>query len=288
MARITAISTLGWAHYTLYEALPRIMARGFRQVEICSFDSYCFHFNYGSPTVSELKVMLADFNLTPIVMHLSRGKHNAWDPSDMERFVSKWERKMAQLPELGISMMSMVFGERNDRDDQERQLANAVKAYDQVARTAKALGIRMLLEVPHLYTIMPGTEQVFWIFERLESDNIGALVDSSHWGIIGYDIDDFFSRLGDRLWHIHLRDSRGTDSADRKQELELTPGDGTVDYSRFSDALDRAGYRGDVSLEFEYRDMTLDAIENEYDKGLAHLRKCGWKLPDTVKTELRS
>lgn len=195
---------------------------------------------------------------------------------------------MAQLPELGISMMSMVFGERNDRDDQERQLANAVKAYDQVARTAKALGIRMLLEVPHLYTIMPGTEQVFWIFERLESDNIGALVDSSHWGIIGYDIDDFFSRLGDRLWHIHLRDSRGTDSADRKQELELTPGDGTVDYSRFSDALDRAGYRGDVSLEFEYRDMTLDAIENEYDKGLAHLRKCGWKLPDTVKTELRS
>jgi len=253
MAKVTSVSTLGWAHYTLYEALPRIQARGFKRVEICSFNSYCFHFNYGSPTPAELRRMLDDHGLTPMMMHYSRGRYSAWDPEHKDGFVREWERKMSHLPELGINTMSMVFGERNSRDDQEKQLRNAVEAYDRVAKVAQGYGIRMLLETPHLYGIMPRTEQALWIFDHLESDNIGALVDSSHWGIIGYDIDEYFARLGSRLWHIHLRDSRGPDTADRRQALELTPGKGTVDFRRFAEALDRAKYSGDVSLEFEHR-----------------------------------
>jgi sugar phosphate isomerase/epimerase len=124
---------------------------------------------------------------------------------------------------------------------------------------------------------------VLWVFDRLKSSNVGALIDSSHWGIIGYNLDEFLRRLDDRLWHVHLRDSAGPDTADRKQDLELTPGVGTVDFAEFSAALDRAGYEGDVSIEFEYRDMTLDAIEREFDRGLRHLQKHGWELPETVK-----
>jgi sugar phosphate isomerase/epimerase len=108
-------------------------------------------------------------------------------------------------------------------------------------------------------------------------------VDSSHWGIIGYDPDAFFDALGDRLWHVHLRDATGPDTADRKQQLEMTPGRGSVDFGRFGRALDRVGYQGDVSIEFEYRDMTLDAIEREYDAGLKHLAEVGWELPEGVR-----
>jgi len=77
--------------------------------------------------------------------------------------------------------------------------------------------------------------------------------------------------VAERLWHIHLRDSEGTDTDDFKQELELTPGKGTVDFKKLAQALDRANYKGDVSLEFEYRDMRLDEIEEEFDSGLKHL-----------------
>ena len=68
MAKVTAISSLGWAHYSLYEALPRMAARGFSRIEIASFKSYSFHFNYGSPTPSELRKMLDDLGLKPIVL----------------------------------------------------------------------------------------------------------------------------------------------------------------------------------------------------------------------------
>jgi len=179
--------------------------------------------------------------------------------------------------------MAMSFGLRNERKDQEAQLANAVKAYDRVGEIGAKHGVKMLLEIPHLYGIMNRPEQVLWVFDHLSSSNVGALVDCSHWGIIGYDVDAFFSALGKRLWHIHLRDSAGPDTGDQKQKLEMTPGDGIVDFKKFGRALDKVNYKGDVSLEFEYRDMTLDAIEREYDRGLKYLENVGWELPAGVK-----
>ncbi|MBI4664764.1 MAG: sugar phosphate isomerase/epimerase [Verrucomicrobia bacterium] len=282
MPTITAISSLGWAHYTLYEALPRMAARGFSRAEIASFHSYCFHFNFGSPQPQELKQMLACHGMTPVCLNWSPGSPFAWDEAGAERWVQAFERKIPQAAEAGIPMMTMHFGERNNRPDQDAQLATAVRLYDRVGEFAARHGVRMLLEVPHLYTIHWNVESVLWIFERLSSPNIGALVDSSHWGIIGYDLDSFLGALGKRLWHVHLRDSAGPDTGDRKQQLEMTPGRGRADFRRFGEALDRAGYSGDISIEFEYRDMTFEAIELEYDFGFRHLKDCGWHFPAGV------
>lgn len=283
MAKVTALSSLGWANYTLYEALPQMAARGFKRIEVASFGSYCFHFNFGSPTPKELRKMLDNLGLTPVGLNYFTDFHHAWIPEEIDEFVREWTRKIEQLNEVGIPMLTMGFGDRNDRNDQQYQLGNAVKAYDRVGKLGEKYGVKMLLEVPHLYGIMPRPEQVYWVFEHLDSPNVGALADCSHWGIIGYDVDEFFSRLGNRLWHIHLRDSAGPDTADCKQKLEMTPGDGIVDFKKFGQALDKASYKGDVSIEFEYRDMTLDAIEREYDRGLNYLAKAGWQLPPGVK-----
>lgn len=283
MAKITAMSSLAYAHYTLYEALPRMAARGFKRVEIASFAPYAFHFNFGSPTPPELKQMLADHGLTIMGLNWSPGSACACDESTIAPWIATFERKIAQSAEVGIPMMTMHFGARNDRDDQEAQLATAVRVYDRVGEFGARNGVRMLLEVPHLYNIHWNPEAVLWIFERLSSSNVGALVDCSHWGIIGYDIDGFFDSLGDRLWHIHLRDSAGPDTADRAQDLELTPGAGTVDFRKFAEALDRVGYEGDVTTEFEYRDVTLDEIEHQYDIGLKYLAEVGWEIPEAVR-----
>jgi sugar phosphate isomerase/epimerase len=283
MAKITALSSLGWAHYTLYEALPRMKARGFRRVEVASFDTYCFHFNNNSPDPEELRATLKEMDLVPIGLNYCPRTYEAWCDEDIAQFERDVTGKLDHLCRAGIPMMTMLLGNRNDRPDQDDQIARVAAAYERVAEAAAVRGIKMLLELPHLYTILPRTEPVLRVLDRLQSPNVGLLVDSSHWGIIGYDLDAFFGAVGDRLWHVHLRDSRGPDTADRQQDLELTPGVGTVDFRAFGAALDRAGYTGDVSIEFEYRDMTLDAIEREYDAGLRHLSEAGWELPEGVR-----
>ena len=283
MAKITSVSSLGWAHYSLYQALPRMKARGFHRIEIASFNAYCFHFNFGSPTPPQLRCMLRKLDLEMVCLNWSPRRYQAWQKNEIDRFVSEFTLKLEHLAKVGIPMMTMTFGERNDRPDQEYQLSNTVEAYNRVGDIAAGLGIRMVLETPHLYSVMPRTDQALSVVNRLTNPNIGVLVDSSHWGIIGYDLDAYFHALGDRLWHVHLRDSSGADTADRKQQLEKTPGKGTVDFRELAQALDRVNYKGDVSLEFEYRDMTLEAIEQEFDQGLRHLAKAGWELPESVK-----
>jgi len=94
MPKVTALSSLGWAHYTLYEALPRMAARGFRRIEVASFFCYCLNFNFGSPTSPELKVMLDDLGLTPVCLNYHANDHRAWRADEIDAFVHEWERKL--------------------------------------------------------------------------------------------------------------------------------------------------------------------------------------------------
>lgn len=283
MAHISAISSLGWAYYTLYEALPLMAQRGFKRVEIASFSTYCFHFNFGNPTPQELRQMLGDLGLTPVCLNFFHRPYEAWRADEIEPFVRDLSRKVEQLGEVGIPMMTMGFGWNNPRPDQELQLTHAVKAYNRLGKIAERHHVRMLLEAPHSYSIMRGADEALWVFNRLECDNVGALVDTSHWGGIGYDLDAFLSALGKRLWHIHLRDAGPSHANADAIDLELTPGDGRVDFRAFGQTLDRLGYAGDVSLEFEYRDTTFKHIESEFDRGIRHLHDCGWTFPAGVK-----
>ena len=284
MARVTAMSTIAYAHYTLFEALPRIAARGFKRVEIGTFNHYCFHFSFGSPTPPELVAMLIELDLAPVAYNYvpKSGVGDACDESAAAPWVEGYERKILHAAEVGIPLMTMAFGARNDRDDKDAQLAMALALYDRIGEYAAQHAVRMLLEVPHLYTIHDTVENALWLFDHLSSKNVGALVDSSHWGIIGYDMERFIDRLGDRLWHVHLRDSAGPGTYPCRETLTLTPGAGKVDFAGLARALDRVDYRGDVTAEFEYFDVTLDEIERQYDMGLRHLAQSGWDLPPQV------
>ncbi|GAA3413125.1 hypothetical protein GCM10020370_68070 [Paenibacillus hodogayensis] len=229
--------------------------------------------------------MLDELGLEAVSLNYYSRSYNAWEALEIQSFVQDWRRKLEQLSTVGIRMMTMSFGIRNDRSDQQLQIENAAKAFSLMGEIAKDYGVRMLLEVPHLYGIMNRPEMVLDVFDRLTSENVGALIDSSHWGIIGYDLDRFVSALGSRLWHIHLRDSRGADTGDFLQKLELTPGTGTVDFAQMAEILDRYRYQGEVFLDFEYRDMGLPQIMKEYFNGLRHLQSCGWTLPDGIRLD---
>jgi sugar phosphate isomerase/epimerase len=79
-----------------------------------------------------------------------------------------------------------------------------------------------------------------------------------------------------------LRDSTGADTADFKQQLELTPGKGSVDFGRYAEWLDSHGYIGNVTIETEYVGKTIEQIEPELDFAFKHLAANGWQFPKGV------
>ena len=178
MAKVTAISSLGWAHYTLYEALPAMAKLGFDRIDISSFKDYCFHFNFGSPTPTQLNEMLDERSIKVICVNYAPELYYAWQNDVENHFAHAYEAKMAHLSAVGIPMMVMHFGLANDRKDVEDQMSKVVKASNRVGKIAETYNIRMLIEVPHMYGLLSSLEQVKWVVGRLESSNIGVLVDS--------------------------------------------------------------------------------------------------------------
>jgi len=64
-------------------------------------------------------------------------------------------------------------------------------------------------------------------------------------------IEQAFSFVGDHFYQVHVNDN------DRKRQQNLVPGDGTFDFEKFFNHLQRIGYEGVVSAELS-SDYTLN------------------------------
>ena len=292
MAKVTACATLGYAAFDLETAVRQIAARGFEQVEITELGAYCRHFPYGRAQAECVGEILARHHLTPLAMNIGTARDVDGeiyrpifsDPEQAPEIIKYARSFLHQARALSVGVMTLPIGPRVFGDAWLPQMQASCATYREIADTAGELDISLNLEVPHLFQLTDTVAHVAAVFEELDHPAVGATVDTSHWGIARYDVDEFFDFLGPRLRHVHLRDSAGEDTGDFKQQLEMTPGRGTVDFAKFGQALDRVGYGGDVSLEFEYRHDDLAKIEAEYDYGISYLKQTGWEFPEKVRT----
>ncbi|MFS0899919.1 sugar phosphate isomerase/epimerase family protein [Mycolicibacterium litorale] len=78
---------------------------------------------------------------------------------------------------------------------------------------------------------------------------VGIVMDFSHIVASGADPVDFVDRFGPRIAHVHIRDAV-------PGNINLSVGNGAVDFGRGLKALAGAGYHGHFSLELETRDLT--------------------------------
>jgi sugar phosphate isomerase/epimerase len=250
------------------------------------------HFPLGSADAERIGALLARCQLQPIALNYCGSfafdlVHVLNNPKDAHAYRRMLRTVLKQADQLGIPMVLTVVGLRTESSDRADRLRCAAEVISEIADEANEMGIRVAIEVPHVYQLTYNVAKVAEFFDQVTSPHVGACADSSHWGILDYDFDQFMSVVGDRLCHIHLRDASGEDTADFKQELELTPGKGEVDFAKFAGTLDKYGYAGEVTLELEYRGgVPLEQIEQEVDYGLAYLTECGWELPDRVGERL--
>jgi sugar phosphate isomerase/epimerase len=290
LARITACSTLVYTTATLTEAVERISRRGFSRVELAHMGAYCTHYPPGQDPLA-VKDLLARNNLTPIAINSFPAHVFPEAPSarrlDIADIARRYETHMQsfleEMHQVGVPLVLALVGFRNPDPDREQQVASAAALTSRLGERARGLGIKLALELPHCYSICHRLGQTKDLFDRIESDNVGAVFDATHQQVIGYTPEEYLDLLGDRICHVHLRDAAGRDTGDFRQKLELTPGKGEVDFRRIARALDTFGYHGEVTLELEYQGWRLEGIDPEVDAGIAYLQECGWELPEGVR-----
>ena len=312
MARLTACSTLAFSLSTLDVALKHISAYGFEHVEIAEMLTHSKHFPIDTADPVEVARLLDKYSLKPTAANVtlatyytdqsgflkaSVGKQSSAETEEIkmakqdrvyfrlhvkneaEHYSSRVRGLIDKVKIAGIPMLVLNVGRKEHIEHIDLELKEAAAVLDEQAAYAKEAGIKILLEMPHVWQLYYDVERSKQMVSYLQSDNIGVLLDSTHWHVSGYDIDDYVRFLGDRLWHVHLRDAVGKDSPAGNYKLEITPGKGEVNFGLVGKTLDKYGYNGTVTLETEYKNYKDPAeVDHENAQAIAHLKSVGWEV----------
>lgn len=316
MPIVNACSTLAFALSPLETALEHIASYGFAHVEISDQLTHARHFSAdASRPVDPVSVrrLLEHHGLTPVAANctlatfyreglglkkmprprqsgaerdeIKKAKENVvffqlHDPRQAAAYRTKVRAHLDTAARAGIPMVCLHVGRRAQMVDPDRELHAAAAVLDEMAEYAHARNIRVVLEMPHVWLLYHNVDRSRQMLDYLTSDNIGVLLDTSHWHTSDYDLEAYIDFLQGRLWNIHLRDAVGKDSPRGDFLLEATPGKGEVDFGLLARALDKSGYTGNVTLETEYKNYDDPTeVDRENAFAIAHLRSVGWEVP---------
>jgi len=312
MPVITACSTLAFSLSSLETALRHISGYGFSKVEISDQVTHSKHFQEDSVDPYAVKKLLDKYFLKPVcanvaicivhdkIVHevvnpeggsssaeteeIQKAKqylssHKLHKPEDTRDFDKRVVRLIDNAAITGIPQVCVHTGRRLEVEDLDAEIIAGAEAIDRAAEYARRKNIRVLVEMPHVWNIYSDMEKTLRVFSLMKSDNAGVLIDSTHWHTSGYNLEEYVSVLGDRLWHIHLRDAAGQDGSSRGYELEKTPGRGEVNFAYLGEILDKYGYTGEVTLETEYKNYSNpEEVDAENFFALEYLKTVGWEV----------
>ena len=197
------------------QAVARCRAAG---VEVCALDSSCT-FNHADPGAREREV------------------------SDLLRWIDLAE-------DLHVPLVRVFGGHaRPGLAPEPPEVVNdwVAEALSRAAPTAEQAGVTVVLETHDAFS---SARRVAAVLDRVDSPRVAALWDSHHPYRVGETPQDVIDALGPRIAHVHVKDARRTAPDGSDWQLVLL-GEGEVPVREQLQALERHGYSGYVSVEWE-------------------------------------
>ncbi len=178
-------------------------------------------------------------------------RFNYVDPAERERQVAELQTWIALAQRLQTPLLRVFGGpDQTDRGSE----SNGDEANDWVAQSlrqaapdAERAGVTVVLETHDAFS---SARRVATVLSRVDSENVAALWDSHHPYRVGETARDVVDALDGRIAHVHVKDARRLDAEGAHWELVLL-GEGEVPVREQLAALQRRGYAGWVSVEWE-------------------------------------
>jgi sugar phosphate isomerase/epimerase len=180
----------------------------------------------------------------------------------------------------------------NDFDEIERGYSDFAERWSPIIDVFDQEGVRFALEVhpTEIAYDFVTTRRTLEAIGRREG--FGINLDPSHLAHQFLDPAAFVAEFADRIYHVHVKDSRKTlngrnsilashlnfGSAERGWDF-VSPGHGDVDFESLVRALNRIGYSGPLSIEWE--DAGMDREWGARD-ALAYVRRADFQPSEFV------
>lgn len=250
----------------LEEALDRARAHGFSRVDLCLIPGHCDHVDLAALAGGgwgPLAAALADRGLTVSSLNLYPGDALR----DPDAAGARVRAALEVARRLGARVLTLPPGPPVPEAEWPAAAGRMAAWLRAHLDAAAAAGVALTVEAPHANSLAAEIPQAAALFRLVGDPRLGCTLDTSHLQRGHREpLPAALDRLGARVAHVHLRDTR-------RGEVTFTPGKGDCDYGPFLAALDRQGYRGDLAFELELEDEhpAPAVMERELDFARAHV-----------------
>ncbi|MBX8688263.1 TIM barrel protein [Mycobacterium sp. 20091114027_K0903767] len=248
-------STISFRHQPLPQALHTIAGLGFTEIDLGALPGVCDHvpFVLDEDAVREVAATVATSGIRVRSINGDIGDLNV--PVDTNGRAAR-SRHLAMLVELtaatGADALVLPCGALDNEPvaSLDEDLATVASELAAAAQVASARSVEVWTESLHFFRLCFDIDRAQLLADRLD-ENVGIVMDFSHIVASGGDPVDFVDRFGPRIRHVHIRDAA-------PGNINLSVGNGDVDFATGLKNLADAGYAGHFSLELETRDVTHD------------------------------
>lgn len=225
---ISFIAALGFENRPAREVVETLLGAGYDSVEW---------------TMAHIGELLAPASALASQMDLVTGGEQA---------VGETCRAIDAAAAAGIPVVNVLTGPNLweegaiSRDDEEAW-SMALDALERITARGEKQGVRIGFE-PCWGTLAHDATTAQRVLDTVP---VSVTFDPSHFVMTGDPIPELIERWGDRIEHFHLKDAFGRPGMDGEDFIFCMLGEGNVPWPETFAALDRVGYEGALSVEFE-------------------------------------
>lgn len=248
-------STISFRHQPLSLALETITGLGFTEIDLGALPGVCDHvpFVLDEDAVREVSATVSAAGIRVRSINGDIGDLNV--PLDGTARAAR-DRHLDMLLKLafatGADALVLPCGalDHSPARSLDEDLDLVAGELAAAATSAADYGVELWTESLHYFRLCCDIERAQRLTDLLD-ENVGIVMDFSHIVASGGNPDDFVDRFGPRITHVHIRDAV-------PGNINLSVGNGQVDFAAGLKSLADAGYPGHFALELETRDVTQD------------------------------
>jgi sugar phosphate isomerase/epimerase len=249
-------STISFRHLGLADALATIAGLGFTEIDLGALPGVCDHVPYvlDAEAVKTVAAVVEASGLPVRSINADIGDLNRSldEPASTARR-EHLDMLVALAVATGSGALVLPCGalDHEPLETLDADLNLVAAQLIAAARVAADHGVELWTESLHFHRLCWNLERAQQLSERLAGTPVRQVMDFSHVVASGGDPVEFISRLGDHISHVHIRDAV-------PGNINLSVGNGDVDFAYGLKTLEHVDYAGHFSLELETRDITND------------------------------
>jgi sugar phosphate isomerase/epimerase len=229
-------------------ALAEIRSAGFAAVDLAMVPGFCDHFDAANRTAAEREEFVELVRRSGLVVPtvtIVPGHFNSLEV-DFNGIVTDAIAYLKLAALLDSQAVNINCGLPLDEDRSAFASHARVQAagLKRIAQEAARFGLLLNVEAPHRNGLCRTLDEAEFLLQAIDEPNVRMLLDVTHVQAGGDSPEEAVRRFAGRIGHVHLRDGVGED-------IFHLPGEGTIDFHSFFDALLASGYQRYCAVELE-------------------------------------